>query len=226
MNIKCQNPKLKQSEIANLLGNLSSTLQRYRNDINMLSPYRIQPNNTKKRTKKAKNNNFDNNSHRDRGLKRPQMTSNDLKTTSNEPVKNKRNKLKSGFVENNDQCLDEILDNNDIKKDLAMQIISTDKTVRGDTIEDLKEFNSQFLITRAKKREQLVSMMPAIKKAFNLIGDDIVELHTENESLKNKRESYDENWLEKSKTNLLKQIDEEKRANFIMSRMNKQMEKH
>ena len=67
--------------------------------------------------------------------------------------------------------------------ELAMQIISNDKTVRNDTIQDLKEFNLQFLTTQAKKGEQLVSMMPAIKKTFNLIGDDIVDLHTENESL-------------------------------------------
>ena len=33
-----------------------------------------------------------------------------------------------------------------------MQIISTDKTVRNDTIEDIKNFNSQSLSTRAKKR--------------------------------------------------------------------------
>ena len=57
-----------------------------------------------------------------------------------------------------------------------MQLISTDKTVRNDTVQDLEEFNSQSLTTQAKKGEQLVSMMPAIKKAFNLIGDDIVEL--------------------------------------------------
>ena len=30
-----------------------------------------------------------------------------------------------------------------------MQIISTDKTVRNDTIEDLKDFNSQSLTTQA-----------------------------------------------------------------------------
>ena len=59
--------------------------------------------------------------------------------------------------------------------ELAMQIISNDKTVRSDSIQDLKEFNSQSLTTQAKKGEQLVSMMPAIKKAFKLIGDDIVE---------------------------------------------------
>ena len=70
--------------------------------------------------------------------------------------------------------------------ELAMQISFSDQTVRNDTIEDLKEFNSQSLTAQAKKGEQLVSMMPAIKKAFNLLGDDIVELSTENDALKNK----------------------------------------
>ena len=46
--------------------------------------------------------------------------------------------------------------------ELAMQIISNDKRVRNDTIQDLKEFNSQSLTTQAEKGEQLVSMMPAI----------------------------------------------------------------
>ena len=49
-----------------------------------------------------------------------------------------------------------------------MQIISNDNSVSNDTIQDLKEFNQQSLTTQAKKGEQLVSMMPAIKKAFNL----------------------------------------------------------
>ena len=79
MSIKFANPKMKQSEIANQLGSSSSTLQRYRNDINMLSPYRINPNNTNKLTKKAKKTNFDNNSHHESDLKRLQTTSNDLK---------------------------------------------------------------------------------------------------------------------------------------------------
>ena len=106
-----------------------------------------------------------------------------------------------------------------------MQISSNDKSVRNDTIEDLKEFNSQSLTTQAKKGKQLVSMMPAIKKAFNLLGDDIIEVSTENDALKNKIGSYDEQWLEESKNKMLKQIDDEKRANLIMSRMKKQMEK-
>ena len=54
MRVKYENPKMKQSEIANILGVSSSTLQRYRNDINMLSQYRIHPNNSNERTKKGK----------------------------------------------------------------------------------------------------------------------------------------------------------------------------
>ena len=77
MNIKYQNPKMTQSEISSQLNMSSSTIKRYRNDINMLPPYRISPNNVKKRSKKAK---IDNNDE----TKRPQMTSNDLKITSND----------------------------------------------------------------------------------------------------------------------------------------------
>ena len=70
---------MKQSEIANHLYTSSSTLKRYRNDINMLSPYRINQNNGKKRTKKALNTDFDNNSHHEADIQRPKMTSKDLK---------------------------------------------------------------------------------------------------------------------------------------------------
>ena len=106
-----------------------------------------------------------------------------------------------------------------------MQIISTDKTVRNDTIQDLKDLGNQFLTTQAKKGEQLVSMMPPIKKDFNLLGDDIVKLSTKNNALKNKIGSYDEKWLEESKAKLIKEIEDEKRANLIMSRMKRQMNK-
>ena len=91
-----------------------------------------------------------------------------------------------------------------------MQINSYDKTVRNDTIQDLKEFNQQSLTTRARKGEELVSMMPAIEKAFNLMGDDIVELGVENEFLKNQLGDYDEKWLQESKANLLKEIVDKK----------------
>ena len=66
-------------------------------------------------------------------------------------------------------------------------------------------------------------MMPASKKAFDLMGDDIVELSTENDALKIKIGCYDERCLEESKAKLLKQIDDEKTANLYMSRTQKQM---
>ena len=106
-----------------------------------------------------------------------------------------------------------------------MQIGSTNQRVRNNTIQDLKDFNQQSLSTRAKKGEQLVSMMPAIKEAFTLMGNDIVELSTENDALKEKIGDYDEKWLQESKEKLLKDIDDEKRANLIMSGMKKQMNK-
>ena len=106
-----------------------------------------------------------------------------------------------------------------------MQIGSTNQKVRNNTIQDLKDFNQQSLSTRAKKGEQLVSMMPAIKEAFTLMGNDIVDLSTENDALKEKIGDYDETWLQESKEKLLKVIDDEKRAKLIMSRMKKQMNK-
>ena len=97
MRVKYENPKMKQSEIANQLGMFSSTLQRYRNDINMLSPYRINPNNTNKLIwlKRLKKTSFDNNPHHETDVKRPQLTSIELKTpqsTSNENSKKTKKK--------------------------------------------------------------------------------------------------------------------------------------
>ena len=109
--------------------------------------------------------------------------------------------------------------------ELAMQLISNDNSVGNDTIQDLKEINQQSLTTQAKKGEQLTAMMPAIKKAFNVLGDDIIELSTENDLLKNQIGEYDEKWLQESKAKLLKDIDDKKRADLIMFRMKKQMNK-
>ena len=52
MRINFENPKIKQSEIANQLIYSTSTLQRYGNEIYMLSPYRINLDTTKKRIEK------------------------------------------------------------------------------------------------------------------------------------------------------------------------------
>ena len=92
----------------------------------MLSPYRIQPNITNKRSKKISNTNLDNNSHREYDFKRPQLTSNDfvkpdtntesiIKRTSN---KKNKNILEAGSahekIEINDKYLDEILHKNNL----------------------------------------------------------------------------------------------------------------
>ena len=57
------------------------------------------------------------------------------------------------------------------------------------------------------------------------MGDDIVKLSTENESLKNKIDSYDEKWFGETKAKLLKQFNYEKRAHLFIARMKKQNEK-
>ena len=57
------------------------------------------------------------------------------------------------------------------------------------------------------------------------MGDDKVELSTENETLKNKNGFYDEKLLEECKAKLLKQIDDGKRASLIIARKKKHMEK-
>ena len=109
--------------------------------------------------------------------------------------------------------------------ELAMQINSNDQRVRNETVKNLEDFNSRSLSTLTKEGEQLVSLMPSIKKTFDLLGDDIIDLITKNDALTNKIGSYDERRLDKSEAKLLKQIDDEKRANLIMSRMKKQIEK-
>ena len=108
MNIKYQNPKMTESQISSQLNMSPSTIQRYRNDLNMLSSYRNNPNNVKKQQKKAKIGNNDD-------LKRPQLTSNDLKTTSNNRKTKSKNVLKAGSVQEeenieiNGHYLDKIL---------------------------------------------------------------------------------------------------------------------
>ena len=55
MNIKYQNPKMTQSQISSQLNMSSSTIQRYRNDINMISPYKNNSINVEKQQKKDQN---------------------------------------------------------------------------------------------------------------------------------------------------------------------------
>ena len=68
--------------------------------------------------------------------------------------------------------------------ELAKQLISNDKIVRSNTIQDLKDFNSQSVTMQAKKGEVLASMVPSIKEAFDSMDDLIVDLSTEIETLR------------------------------------------
>ena len=54
----------------------------------------------------------------------------------------------------------------------ALHFVSTDKSLGSETIQDLKGFNSQSLSTQAMKGEQIVSMMPSIRKTFDKRGDN------------------------------------------------------
>ena len=86
MIIEYQNTKMKQSEIASQLNMSTSSIQRQRDEINMLSPYRNNPNNLEKRSKKSKN---DENNDLKRGsvdLKIPQMTSKDKDKKQNQKM--------------------------------------------------------------------------------------------------------------------------------------------
>ena len=73
MQLKAERPSLKQDQISKELGVSSSTVKRYRNDINMSSPYRS------------------NNS----GRKRPRLTPNDPKTNVEPQNNNTKTKRKS-----------------------------------------------------------------------------------------------------------------------------------
>ena len=117
----------------------------------------------------------------------------------------------------NDKYLHEISDKKDIQMDIAMHIISNDRTARNDTIQGLKEFNQQSPTTQVKKEEQLVSMMPAFKKAFDLLGDDIVDLSVGDATLKNKIGSCNnQQWLELSEAKLVKQTNDDKKKQIYL----------
>ena len=73
-----------------------------------------------------------------------------------------------------------------------MQFLFDGNVVRSNTVQKLRDFISQSVATQAKKWDQLVSMMLTIKKDFDFLSDDIVELSTENKSLKIKVGYYGE----------------------------------
>ena len=84
----------------------------------MLSPYRINPNNTNKRTKKVLKTNFNNDSYHEPDNERPRMTSNDFKTNQTKPNQKNKTVLNAGSLQEdigiNEHYLYEILDKNNI----------------------------------------------------------------------------------------------------------------
>ena len=122
----------------------------------MVSPYRIQPKNTNDRTKRLQililtTIHIANMTSKD--IKWPQMTSLSMKQIQN--IKKNKNILKTGSIHKNieikEQYSDEFLVENDLSLELAMQITSNDKTVRNNTVQELKEFNFQSLATPEKE---------------------------------------------------------------------------
>ena len=82
MGIRAMIPKLPQKRLATELGYSSTILKRYRNDINKLSLFRVQPN-TNKRRQKISNDN----SNSQHEPERSQTIPNEPKRAQNEHVK-------------------------------------------------------------------------------------------------------------------------------------------
>ena len=99
------NPRLRQDQKAKEIGCSSITLQRYRKEINLLSPHGIPPSLKTNHTRKQKTSNTK--------LDDIKVTSNDLKAISSEHGKNKKSRLKGGAkIEFNEKNFDEIIHNN------------------------------------------------------------------------------------------------------------------
>ena len=102
---KSMNPRLRQDKLAKELVCSSSTLQRCRQDLNVLSLYRIPPNSHRR---KQKTSNHENDLATSNDLKRPQLTSK-VSCQNIETVKPRKSELKGGAnFAINGEYLDEI----------------------------------------------------------------------------------------------------------------------
>ena len=66
----------------------------------------------------------------------------------------------------------------------ALQILKENKNVRQEGIQAVNEFRKENLSNQAKQGEKLVAIMPGVKAAFEMMTDEIYELGTENDQLK------------------------------------------
>ena len=69
---------------------------------------------------------------------------------------------------------------------------------------------SKYLPTQLKGGEKLVAMFSAVKKGFNILGDEFFEMATENMILKRKETDIDQKWLIESGEKFLKKVSNEK----------------
>ncbi len=111
------------------------------------------------------------------------------------------------------------------KMDLALAIVKDDRSVREESKTSLKEFKEQSLQTQAKKGEQFTVMMPAIKRAFEMMRDDSYDLVVENNVLRDKMGDVNEQWLETSKKKLLENTGDDEKNKSLLERMRKQQQK-
>ena len=88
-----------------------------------------------------------------------------------------------------------------------------------------KRFYLTIFINKSQKSRTISFYDACYQKKFDLMDDVIFELSTKNGTLKNPKGDYHQKWLEETETKLFKQIDDEKRANLIMLRLKKQMNK-
>ena len=97
MEIKNDNPKMTQKEICSNLGLSDRTIARYRKDINMQSPYRLNANKRQITSNKRQN----------PPLKRQENTENGSENDEKTLPKQKKRSIRGGYVENipKEQCL-------------------------------------------------------------------------------------------------------------------------
>ena len=96
--------------------------------------------------------------------------------------------------------------------ELAKQSVPSNKTVREETIQDIKDLKSKSNLTQAKRGKELVAMMPAVENFSNLLGDDITKsiYWIFFEKIKWMNLKTDENWLEETKIERMEiKIDKE-----------------
>ena len=87
-------------------------------------------------------------------LKKPSPVIGMAKRNTSKKSKEKCGSLKETF-DNIDEYLNETLHNINLWMELGMQNISNDKTVRSNTVQDMKDFNVQSITTQATKRRTI-----------------------------------------------------------------------